>query len=238
MLGLAGTFLLLIAYNAVSGLRDDDQPAEVLIDSVEELGIGLTVSAGVLFMLARIDFAMPPIEIVGKVVVEGMLVAIGVSIGRAQLHGGDPEAEGQGAPARSSGRRRVSHGTANVVVFSLCGAVLLAANVAPTEEIAVLGAHLSPERLLVTMAVSLGIAAVTLFFSEFHGSHRLRTNRGMREIVLACLIAYSVALLTSAGLLWFFGRFDGTSVAVMLGETVVLAFPATLGAAAGRLLLN
>lgn len=234
---LVGTFLLLLAYNAVAGLRHDYRPVEVVIDSVEELGIGLMVSAGTLALLARIDGSMPTIEIVGMVVVEGMLVAIGVSVGTAQLSGGDPENTTAGGGA-GAGRKASGNSTANVVVLSLCGAVLLAANVAPTEEVVVLGTEASPLRLLLTMAASIAIAAVTLFFSEFHGSHHLRADRSVRLVMLGCVIAYSVALLSSAGLLWFFGRFDDASALVIVGETVMLAFPATIGAAAGRLLLQ
>ena len=232
---LAGTFLLLIGYNAVAGLRHDYQPIEVVIDSVEELGIGLIVSAGTLALLSRIDGSMPATEIIGKIVVEGMLVAIGVSVGTAQLSGTEQRDAGSGGGVEQAAR---SHGTANVVVLSLCGAVLLAANVAPTEEVVVLGTQTSPVRLLLLMGVSIAIAAVTLFFSEFHGSHHLRAGRTVRVVILGCAIAYSAALLASAGLLWFFGRFDDTSTLAIVGETVVLAFPATLGAAAGRLLLQ
>jgi uncharacterized membrane protein len=47
-----------------------------------------------------------------------------------------------------------------------------------------------------------------------------------------------VALVASAWLLWFFGRFDDASIALVVGQTVVLGFAATLGASAGRLLLQ
>jgi putative integral membrane protein (TIGR02587 family) len=235
--GLAGTFALLLGYNAVAGLHPDYEPLEVVIDSVEELGIGLLLSFVVLVLLARIDASMPPLEIVGKIVVEGMLVAIGVSVGTAQLSGGEHEAPWRGSGPKAESRMR-DHSTTNVVILSLCGAVLVAANVAPTEEIVMLGTEMSPLRLLGTMALSLGLAALTLFFSEFRGSHHLRINRAPRVVALGCIIAYSVALLSSAAILWFFGRFEAAGPIAIAGETVVLALPGTLGASAGRLLLQ
>jgi putative integral membrane protein (TIGR02587 family) len=236
--GLAGTFALLLGYNAVAGLRPDYDPLEVVIDSVEELGIGLLLAFAVLVLLARIDASTPLLEVVGKVVVEGMLVAIGVSVGTAQLSGGNggkPAPAGGGASVE--GRMR-HHNTGNVAVLSLCGAVLVAANVAPTEEVVMLGTEMSPLRLLLTMALSLALAALTLFFSEFRGSHHLRTNLRPRVVALGCIIAYSTALVSSAAILWFFGRFEAAGALVVVGQTVVLAFPATLGASAGRLLLQ
>jgi uncharacterized membrane protein len=41
----------------------------------------------------------------------------------------------------------------------------------------------------------------------------------------------------SAYVLWTFGRFDGEAPALVLTQAVVLGFPASLGAAAARLIL-
>jgi uncharacterized membrane protein len=39
-------------------------------------------------------------------------------------------------------------------------------------------------------------------------------------------------------ILWFFGRFDGVTMLTALTQTVALGLAATLGASAGRLLLQ
>ena len=46
-----------------------------------------------------------------------------------------------------------------------------------------------------------------------------------------------LALAISLYALWTFGRTDGLAAAPMLMATVVLAFPASIGAAAARLIL-
>lgn len=51
------------------------------------------------------------------------------------------------------------------------------------------------------------------------------------------VVGYAAALLISAGVLWTFGRFDDTGNAFRLLQTIVLAFPASVGAAAARLIL-
>lgn len=234
--GLAGTFGLLLAYNAVAGIRHEHEPIEILIESIEELGLGMVVSFLVLAMLARIQFDMPPTEIAGQVVVAALTVAIGVSIGTAQLGGDTPRGDDR-EPAADDGPAR-RHDDVSIAVLSLCGAVVLAANVAPTEEVLLLGSTMTPAKLLAVVAASLALAAVTLFFSEFHGSRHLAAARALSTVLHACIVAYAMALLSSAVLLWFFGRFDAVAPAVIVGQTVVLAVPATLGAAAGRLLLR
>ena len=50
--------------------------------------------------------------------------------------------------------------------------------------------------------------------------------------------AHLVALVASAFILWFFGRFDTVQMEMAIAQTVVLSLPATLGASAGRLLLQ
>src|SRR5688572_10854116 len=61
-LGLFGTFIVLLGYNRFAGLRSDASFGEVMIDSVEELGLGLVLSAVILFLLGRVHSAMPANE--------------------------------------------------------------------------------------------------------------------------------------------------------------------------------
>src|SRR5690606_30357873 len=79
------TLLLLLGYNRYAGMRRDANWWEVFVDSIEEMGIGLVVAAAVLFMLGQLTFQMSLFEVVGKIVAESMTVAVGVSIGTAQL---------------------------------------------------------------------------------------------------------------------------------------------------------
>ena len=51
------------------------------------------------------------------------------------------------------------------------------------------------------------------------------------------LPGYGLSLAISLFTLWIFGRIDGFGFALALMPVVVLAFPATLGAAAARMIL-
>src|SRR5688572_21035236 len=61
---VAATFVLLLGYNYYAGLRKDSGFLEVVIDSVEEMGIGIAVAAVVLFLLGRVRLDTPPSEAV------------------------------------------------------------------------------------------------------------------------------------------------------------------------------
>jgi len=57
-------------------------------------------------------------------------------------------------------------------------------------------------------------------------------------VLQGIVITYAVALLASAAMLWTFGRLDGATLPTIAGEIVVLGLAGTLGASAGRLLLQ
>jgi putative integral membrane protein (TIGR02587 family) len=231
MLAAVGvTYLLLFAYNHYAGLRPDASWWEVAIDSIEELGLGLVLAALVLWLLGRVTVEQPPAEIVGIVVLEAMTVAIGVSVGTAQLGTtDDDEEEKPGEEAKTFGGQ---------VVVAFCGALLFAANVAPTEEILMIAAEISSVRALGLALFSLAFGGVILFFSEFRGARRHAPAEGPFAILAGTIVTYAVALAASALVLWFFGRFDNAAAVVCLTQTVVLGVAAALGASAGRLLLQ
>ncbi|MDQ3803812.1 MAG: TIGR02587 family membrane protein [Acidobacteriota bacterium] len=229
---VAGTFALLLGYNYYLGLRRDACFSEVVIDSFEEMGLGLLVAFLILWLLGRVALDQPAEEVVGKTTVEAMTVAIGVSVGTSQLG-----AEGEDEDDKGVGGEGRPHFGGQVVV-ALCGAVLFAANVAPTEEIVMIAVEISAWRLLGLALLSLALAALILYYSEFAGSKKFVRFDARHDVLVGTAVTYAVALLASAVILAFFGRFGGQALATCLAQTVVLGVAATLGASAGRLLLQ
>lgn len=227
--GAAGTMVLLLGYNRFAGIRHDTTYEEIAIDSVEEMGIGIACAAAILWVLGRLSFEMPAREIVGRIMVAGFAGAIGVSVGTAQLGGSAANDQGLGA-----GRAADPLGH---VILAGCGAVILAANVAPTEEIQVLAAEMSALQLTLLALLSMLLVVVILHFSEFKGTVP-SGGTGPMAIARSSVVTYAVALVASAALLWFFGRFQGEPPGFVAAQTIVLGFAASLGASAGRLLLQ
>jgi putative integral membrane protein (TIGR02587 family) len=228
--GLIAIFVLLCGYNAYAGLRFDSNWKEVLVDSVEELGIGLFLSAAMMFLLGRLDGASSRPEVVSLVLVEGLFIAVGVSVGTAQLSGAPGEERGT-----PQGRQQT---LSSELVLAFCGAILVAANAAPTDEILVLASEMSPMQLLGVLTASVALAATLLYYSNFTGSARFAGNRGLLGVVHGTAITYAAALIASAAILWFFGRFHQHPLTLKIAQCVILGFLSTLGAAAGRLLLR
>ena len=135
-------------------------------------------------------------------------------------------------------RRRAEADFSNQLVLALCGAVLFAANVAPTEEIVLVAHSISAWRLIGLALLSIALSALILFYSEFRGSKQFAAKAGTMHIISMTAVSYVIALLASLTILWFFGRLDGEPIITIVGQTVVLGVAAALGASAGRLLLQ
>ena len=224
------TFGILLGYNRYAGLRPERSWPETVFEAVEELGLGLLLAALVLFLLDRISAAQHPTEVVGLIVMEGIGVAIGVSVGTAQLGSRSEESADTGS------QRAVGFGGQLIIAF--CGAVLLAANIAPTDEVLELAAENPAWKLVAIAALSLALGAFVLYFGDFRGSRQWSPADSAVAVARGTVITYATALAASAALLWLFGRFDGAPMVMILGQTVMLGAAATLGASAGRLLLQ
>jgi putative integral membrane protein (TIGR02587 family) len=246
--GIFVTFLLLLGYNRYAGLRSGASVVEVVIDSVEEMGLGLLLATFMLWLLGRITTGMRIEEIMGKIVIESMVVAIGVSIGTAQLGGGpdappdndDASGDDDNAPEpsqQSDGQQKQPH-YGGQLILATCGAVLIASNIGPTEEVVMLGVEISPWKLLGLSWLSLLLNAVILYYSDFRGAQQFVGHSGALAVLMGAVVTYAIALAISALLCWFFGHFDGAGLSIGVAQMVVLALPATLGASAGRLLIQ
>ena len=137
----------------------------------------------------------------------------------------------------SEERRRPSTYWSQLFLMS-AGALFLGFNVAPTEEMLLIAYIMEPGRVLAMVALSLAVMHAFVYAVEFHGqASRPMGATVASEFVRLTVVGYALTLLISAYVLWTFGRTDGLDAAVLARATVVLGFPASIGAAAARLIL-
>jgi putative integral membrane protein (TIGR02587 family) len=236
------TYILLLGYNRYAGLRATATWGEVAIDSVEEMGIGFIVSFLVLLMLKRIDFGMMSLpEIMGKTILEGMMIAIGVSVGTAQLGISEPEELSTEHDTFSVDSIDNSESNTSIIsqsVLAVCGSILVGGNIAPTDEVEMLAVEATPLHLLFMVLMSLIVSSVILFFSDFKGTRATENASVPYQITFGTCLCYTIAFLASALVLWFFGRFDSVDISLKIAQCIVLSVPATMGASAGSLLIK
>jgi putative integral membrane protein (TIGR02587 family) len=232
LVGTVGAFLLLLGYNRYTGLRPDHSLSELFIDSVEELGIGLLLAALLLVLLGRITADMPFDLVVRMVMLTGLLAAIGVSVGTAQLGNSDQSEDNADEEAQRS------NGLLSHMVLGACGAMLIGGNVAPTGEVETLAATIAPWQAMGLIVFALLISASIGYFSDFAGAAPLDQRPSLLRIAAEVSLTYATTLLVAGALLWFFGRFDADQPTQIVREIVVLSAIGSLGASAGKLLLR
>lgn len=231
------SFFLLYAYNKYAGFNREDNFKENILESFEEMGIAFLLASFILFITGRIHSDLSLYEIQGKIIIQAVNVAIGISIGKKQLALPDDEDdfeeddEEENSDSNSFFLQSVN--------LAFCGAVLIASNIAPTDEVPIIGFETNPFKILMIFIFSIAVGAAILNYINFKGSKKMNGHKSsMKEVVFGTAIMYSIALGVSFFMLWIFNRFDGVSLYGIIAQVIVLALPATLGASAGRFLIK
>jgi putative integral membrane protein (TIGR02587 family) len=221
---LAIGFVAVLGYNSVAGFRRERSIAELVLDSVATIGLGIVISFVALLVLGRIDANTGLGDAAGKIALEAIPIAFGASVATAQLSGGG----GGGGSISPLARLLVGAG----------GALLFALNVAPTEEPLMLGIEASPWLLVAVVAMSLGVTFALVFLADFGGRQHKRGEGLLEHPWSETVTSYAVSIVVALFLLWAFGRTDGASVQAIAGMTVMLALVAAVGAAVARILVG
>lgn len=125
---------------------------------------------------------------------------------------------------------------ANVPGF-IFGAVFLASPLAPTEEMVVLAAQTGWFRSAIIVLTSVGVIYLILYEIQFRG-YSGRVERRSRTLQLgSSFTAYLVAVTVSVVLLLGSGQLRGATLEESVQLLTVLGFPASVGAAAGEIVL-
>jgi putative integral membrane protein (TIGR02587 family) len=213
----------------LAGFREDVGWRDALIDAGIAYLVAALAAGAALLLLGAITSDMSWHEIAGKVALQMVPAGMGAVLARSQL-GLREEEDAEEA-------RRESY--AGELFLMAAGALFLAFNVAPTEEI-VLIAHqqASPWYGLALLAVSLLVLHAFVYAVGFVGQHTLPEDRnGSREFLHLTLPGYAVVLLICTYVLWTFGRLEGLPALPAVHLVLVLGFPAALGASTARLVL-
>ena len=241
---LGTTFVVVWLITQTEGFRRTLtlHPIEAVMESIEALSLGLICAAIALVLLRRITLETPLSEALGKLVFEGVPFSLGVTLARSTLRRN---------PRRSDNRRQVlpSGQVSSPNVFNLrdtlidldatlLGAVIIAFSIAPTEEIPLISASVPSLWLLLIIMASMMLSYGIVFASGFTDRHE-REQRGLLvSPVTETLVAYLVALVASMIMLIFFQQLSGqTPWQEWLSDTIILGLPATIGGAAGRILI-
>jgi len=246
LLTLGVAYAALVLLDVQGGFRAERSgaSARIFTDAVEALAIALLTAALGLVLINIIHPGTGLGAAVGRIVVEALPFSIGVGIANNVLRGHDePGDAGAGAGGGDlSGHHWHAHALRETLAdagATALGAVIIAASIAPTDEIPMIASALSPPRLLGIVGSSLLLSYVIVFEANFGAQAERRSQPGLFQSPISeTLASYLVSLLISLFMLWLFQLVRAEDpFGQWVSYTIVLGLPATIGGAAGRLAL-
>lgn len=195
-----------------------------LLDTLVALAVGFLTAAATLALLGVLEADAPPRQIAGQLLLQAVAGAMGALLAGRQLSAGTEDV-GDEDEASYPGE----------LFLMVAGALFLALNMAPTEEMILIAYRMSAGHVVALMAVSLILMHALVYSVGFPGQEA--HDRPLSAFAHYTLPGYALVLLVSLYVLWVFGRTEGHGLAETVDAMVVLGFPGALGAAAARLLV-
>jgi putative integral membrane protein (TIGR02587 family) len=219
---------VLVGLAYYSGFKEATTWRDEAADVAVAYGVGIVTSAIVLAVLNLIRLDEPFSSSVGKIALQAVPASFGAMLAGSQL----------GGEGRAERRHKREAGYGGTVFLMGVGSLFLAFNVAPTEEMLLLASRMTQRHTVALAVMSLLMMHGFVYAVNFRGSPGAPEGVGRWSLFFRyTLPGYAVALLVSAYVLWTFGRYDDTALVGMTMQAVVLGFPASIGAAAARLVL-
>jgi putative integral membrane protein (TIGR02587 family) len=230
ILFLIVNFAILVGLSRFAGFEETATLKDDVMDALAAYAVGVIASVATLSLFGILMPGMSFGEIVGKIAVQSVPASFGAIIARKQM-GGEGEEEQQDEVERRAGYT-------GQLFLMVAGALFLAFNVAPTEEMVLIGFKMSPWHGIALVLFSILVLHGFVYGVGFSGQEEAPQGSGLGRLLIGYTIpGYGIALLVSLYVLWTFGRTEGAALNQVASMMVVLAFPGAVGAAIARLVV-
>ncbi|MDP1875887.1 TIGR02587 family membrane protein [Phenylobacterium sp.] len=225
LLGL--TIPTLVGLSRFGGMRPTARLRDDVADALVVLLVAALAAIVTLYIFGILTPGMSVREVVGKIALQTVPGSFGAMLARSQL-GDEPESK----------RDRDTPTYWGELFLMGAGALFLAFNMAPTEEMVLIAYKMSAWQAVALALVSLGLMHAFVYALNFRGgSARPQDIPAWSIFARFSLVGYAIVLSVSLFTLWVFSRTDGAGLQEMVSASIVLGFPGAIGAAAARLLL-
>jgi putative integral membrane protein (TIGR02587 family) len=210
------------------------------IDALQALAIAILSLTVVFAALGQIGDTQPGTVALGRIAVAVTPAAIGVAVANhllptdASRYAPDP---GDALSLRMHGRLTDAQEKWLELAAAVAGAFFICLAIVPVGDLNDIATATPLTHLPLVILLSLLVSYSVVFAAGFSGERRrhVRTAPGLNAIS-ETVLAYCVALVVAFCVLWIFGRIGmGMSWLEMYTKMVLLAFPASMAASAGRL---
>jgi putative integral membrane protein (TIGR02587 family) len=220
---------LLIGLSHFVGFEETFDWQDDVVDAFVAYGVGFIAAIPILIMFGVVKPGMAASEIVGKVALQAVPGSFGALLAQSQLGSGGEK-----------GKRKENRGDTygGETFFMTVGALFLSLNVAPTEEVVLISYQMTPLHAFALASTSILLMHAFVYSVGFSGESSIPEAVAAWSVFFRyTIVGYAICLVISAYILWTFGRADGLGPEELVTAIVVLAFPASIGAAAARLIL-
>jgi putative integral membrane protein (TIGR02587 family) len=219
---------VLLGLEYYTGFKEASTLLDEVADAAVAYGVGLVASAVVLGLFNLISTDEPLSSVIGKIALQAVPASFGAMLANSQF----------GAQGAADRRHKREIGYGGTLFLMSVGALFLSFNVAPTEEMILLAFRMTHWHAVALCLTSLLLIHGFVYAVNFRGAPGAPEGEPGFSLFLRYTVpGYAIALLVSAYVLWTFGRYDDQAGARMVMQAVVLGFPASIGAAAARLVV-
>jgi putative integral membrane protein (TIGR02587 family) len=210
------------------------------IDALEALAIAILSLIVIFSALGQIGDEQPGTVALGRIAVAVAPVSLGVAVANHLLprdvsrYAPDP---GDATSMRTHGKLSGPQRKVFELAAAFAGALFLCLAIVPVGDLNDIATATPLTHLPLVILLSLLVSYTVVFAAGFGGERKrhLRIAPGLNAFS-ETVVAYCIALVVAFAVLWIFGRIGPDMMWLeMYTKTVLLAFPASMAASAGRL---
>ncbi len=217
---------LFVGISSMIGFRENKSLWDNVIDVLVAYAVAFATTALVLITIRVVNFDTSLEENFSMVLLQTVPATLGALLARSLVKS-DEEFDCNDA-----------QNYRDELVILLTGALFLAFNVAPTEEMVAISYAMTSGHVLALMLLTVLIMHMFTVASEHLDVARFRQWSVHRVLFVRFTgIGYVLSFAVSLFMLWVFGRADNVSMQHLINTAVVLSFPAGVGASASRLII-
>lgn len=218
----------------VAGFKRESTFSSTLDEAIDAVAVGILAAAIVLFALNQVHPSQPLQSNLGRILLQAVPLSIGASVAN-QVFGTNGEKSREGEEDAPDPQMNPGQALLADVGATIIGGIFVGFSIAPTDEVPMLAAALDFPHLLGVIAFSL-LASYCIVFAS--GFDEPSPDSVFQHPLTETMLAYLVSLAISFGILVLFGQIAlDDPLLFTVEQTLVLAVPATIGGAAGRLVI-
>lgn len=235
MVALGIGFVTNLGLARVSGFRDEHTLIKSIDQAIDALAVGVVGATVLLFTINQLRTTDGIEQGIGTIILLSIPLSLGASIARQVFSGRTSQGEDEESDGSEERKLSMWQGLASDVGATIIGGVFIGMTIAPTDEVKMIAAGLTRWHLFAIILLSLLLSYLIVFASDFDE----KSPPGpFQHPISETMLAYVLSLLVSFGMLMVLERISMSDpLTDIVSQTIVLALPATIGGAGGRLVV-